>query len=255
MSYIITESDLEKIVSKGRPKTEKKLFFRVGLAFLVIILLVASVYIIVNFKSIKSNFDFWYKTEYSSSNDYNVAQENIVLPKQITEQTTVNLPVIENNSISIPILNLKAPIIWNVTNNPESVKANLEKGVIHISNTSLPGEVGNVFITGHSSNYPWAKGDYNNIFALINKLVVGDLIQIKYHNSDFVYKVSVIKTVKPSDTSVLDPTKKSILTLMTCTPVGTSINRLILIAEQVYPDPALNTQGAASSSDKLPYAR
>lgn len=255
MNSIITEEDLEKIVSSGKSRPRKSVFLRSVLIVFAFLLSGVLIYVIINFKSIQSNFQFWYKTEYASESNNQQTQDNIVIPKQVTEETTVNLPVIDNNSISIPVLSLKAPITWDVANTPESVKVNLEKGVIHLANTALPGQIGNVFITGHSSNYPWAKGDYNNIFALINKLVIGDLIQIKYQNIDYVYKVSAVKVVKPTNTSVLNSTDRSILTLMTCTPVGTSINRLILIADQVYPDPKSNVAGTATGSNTLPYAR
>jgi len=34
------------------------------------------------------------------------------------------------------------------------------------------------------------------------------------------------------------PTNKPVLTLITCTPLGTALNRLLVTAEQVSPDPA-----------------
>jgi len=43
------------------------------------------------------------------------------------------------------------------------------------------------------------------------------------------------------------------LTLMTCTPVGTSLRRLIVTAKQYYPDPNKNTTSSASNSEmKMP---
>ena len=44
------------------------------------------------------------------------------------------------------------------------------------------------------------------------------------------------KEVKPSNVSVLDqPLDRRISTLMTCTPIGTTLRRLILSAEEVDP--------------------
>jgi LPXTG-site transpeptidase (sortase) family protein len=59
-----------------------------------------------------------------------------------------------------------------------------------------------------------------------------------YYGGD-LHTYRVIKTfeVKPSDVSVLDqPTNKRIATLMTCTPIGTTLRRLIVQSEEVDPD-------------------
>lgn len=99
--------------------------------------------------------------------------------------------------------------------------------------TARPGEVGNAFIFGHSSNYPWVKSDYNDIFALLDNLELGDEIIIFYNQKKYVYKVVDHATVKPGDVQALesrDQTKKE-LSLMTCWPVGTTLERLIVFAE------------------------
>lgn len=255
MDSIITEGDLEKIISKGKPKAKKSVFLRVILSILSVFGCTLAVYVLINFQSLKTNFGFWYENEYSTNDNPDIAQKEIILPKQVTKETTVNLPEIADNSIFIPVLSLKAPITWNVINNADSVRVSLENGAIHIAETALPGEIGNTFVTGHSSNYPWAKGNFNNIFALINRLVAGDLIQIRYKGIDYIYKVADIKTVKPTDATVLAPTKNSVLTLMTCTPVGTSINRLIVISNQIFPDPSLNIKSDATGTQTLPNVR
>lgn len=254
-SPILTEKDLESIISENKSRPKRSIFLSVFLMVIIFGLFSGIAYLFINFQSLKQNLTYWYESEYSTSTNTAGVNSEIILPKQITSATKVSLPEIKDSSIFIPVINISAPISWNVANNADSVKTNLENGTIHLSGTALPGEIGNVFVTGHSSNYPWAKGSYNNVFALINKLVIGDLIQIKYQNIDYVYKVSLIKTVRPDDISVLKPTKTSQLSLMTCTPVGTSINRLIVIANQIYPDPSLNTQSDASGANSLPNVR
>ena len=101
-------------------------------------------------------------------------------------------------------------------------------GVVHYPDTALPGEVGNVFITGHSSYYWWSKGEYNTVFSILDKLIMGDDIYIHYNNKRYTYRVYDVDIVLPSDTSVLEQGDNSILTLMTCTPVGTNYRRLIV---------------------------
>jgi len=44
------------------------------------------------------------------------------------------------------------------------------------------------------------------------------------------------KEVKPSDVTVLDqPTNKRVSTIMTCTPVGTTLRRLIIKSQEIDP--------------------
>ena len=110
----------------------------------------------------------------------------------------------------------------------------LEAGVVHYPGTALPGQFGNFFVTGHSSYYPWAPGKYKDVFALLEKLNVGDTYYIYFNQKKYTYKIFDKKDVQPTDISVLaQPNNQKIGTLMTCTPVGTDLRRLILVAEQI----------------------
>jgi LPXTG-site transpeptidase (sortase) family protein len=109
----------------------------------------------------------------------------------------------------------------------------LKKGIVRYPGTALPGEVGNTFIFGHSSNYPWIKSDYNDVFALLDTLQNGDEIIVFYNQEKFTYKVTDRAIVKPGEVGVIenrDKTKKE-LSLMTCWPIWTTLERLILFAE------------------------
>lgn len=111
----------------------------------------------------------------------------------------------------------------------------LKKGVVRYPGTARPGEVGNTFIFGHSSNYPWVISEYNEVFALLNTLTTGDDIIVYYDQKKYTYRVTDRATVDPGDTKVLsarDPKKKEI-SLMTCWPVGTTLERYIIFGELV----------------------
>jgi LPXTG-site transpeptidase (sortase) family protein len=93
-------------------------------------------------------------------------------------------------------------------------------------------------LTAHSSWYPNDVLPYglSSAFALLDKLVVGDKIYIFNRGEMYVYKVRDKFTVKPTDVSVLNqPSDKREMTLMTCTPIGTAINRLIVKLDLIYP--------------------
>lgn len=109
----------------------------------------------------------------------------------------------------------------------------LKKWVVRYPGTAEPGQQGNVFIFGHSSNYPWVKSEYNSVFALLDQLQNDDEIIIYYFQKKYVYRVTDRAVVKPGDVKTLearDHTKKE-LSLMTCWPVWTTLERIILFAE------------------------
>lgn len=108
----------------------------------------------------------------------------------------------------------------------------LEKGVVRYPGTALPGQAGNAFIFGHSSNYPWIKGDYNDVFALIDHLEFGDKIIVYYNQKKLVYTIREKKIIKPGDVKALErDSNKSELSLMTCWPIGTTLKRMLVFAE------------------------
>jgi sortase A len=144
------------------------------------------------------------------------------------------------NKIVIPKIDVEAPIIEAATFEEKDILKALESGVAHYPNTALPGEVGNIFLTGHSSNYSWVKGDFNHVFSILNKVTNQDKIYVYYNQYLYVYEVFETVIVGPKDTSVLAQGDDSIISIMTCDPPGTTWKRRIVRARQVEPDPKEN---------------
>ncbi len=134
----------------------------------------------------------------------------------------------------IPSLNINAPIIADVNGSSKTVyfKA-LENGVAHFAGTAKPGENSNIFIFGHSSYYTWTAGNYKEIFKNLPDINIDDEVDIWYQKKEYKYKVTKTKVVEPTDVDVLKPTSSEQLTLMTCVPVGTNKQRLIVIAKPI----------------------
>lgn len=163
------------------------------------------------------------------------------LPQISPEETKTAVPIYtpvaiaedfsSNGTLVIGKINVNVPIIWNVEE--DKILDELNNGVAHYKGTSLPGNGGNIFIVGHSSNYFWIKSDYNNIFALLNKLIKGDRIEIIENSKTYTYEVQDKKIVSPDQVEVLNSTNKEVLSLMTCWPIGTNINRLVVLSELV----------------------
>lgn len=139
----------------------------------------------------------------------------------------------ENNHLYIPSLGIDAPIVYLNSVDEMTLQAELKKGVGHYPDTAMPGEVGNVFLFGHSSYYWWDWSEYSAIFANLESIQLGDRILVYYNEELYVYQVKETKVVDPTNLSVLDQNRNYELTLMTCTPLGTSLNRFIVVAELV----------------------
>ncbi|MCR4306159.1 MAG: class E sortase [Candidatus Daviesbacteria bacterium] len=108
----------------------------------------------------------------------------------------------------------------------------LTRGVAHAKGTAFPNGVGNVFLFSHSSVSFYEANRYNSIFYLLDKLAVGDEIDLYYLNSKFEYSVTEKKVVDAADIKYLASSGSGrTVTLMTCWPPGTSFKRLMVIAK------------------------
>ena len=104
----------------------------------------------------------------------------------------------------------------------------LRRAVGHIFQTALPGQPGNVALTGHRDTF----------FRPLRNIRPGDAITFKTLSGEFQYQVESTSVVPPSDVSVLDPSSGRTLTLITCFPfyfVGAAPNRFVVRARQVGP--------------------
>ena len=110
----------------------------------------------------------------------------------------------------------------------------LSKGLAHLPGTALPGEKGNVFISGHSSLPVLSKGSAA-YFAGLSNVKKGDSIILTTSGSEYRYKVVDIKLVKPEETWVINPPddKGRYVTLMTCVPPGLNTKRLIVLGKMI----------------------
>ena len=81
--------------------------------------------------------------------------------------------------------------------------------------------------------------------VILDKLVVGDTFSLNYEQKKYVYQVTTVKVVEPTDLSVLAQTVEPTMTIITCTPPGTSWKRLIVQAKQISPVPGATTVAVA----------
>ncbi len=140
------------------------------------------------------------------------------------------------NRIIIPKLGKNIPLLEVKNQNikwPKELEnifmKELENWVIRYPGSAKPGKPGNTFIFWHSSNYPWIKWDYNQVFATLNNLKFGDKIIVYYNQKKYIYEITKKRVINPGDVSVLKTKQdKNELSLMTCWPVWTTLNRLVV---------------------------
>lgn len=167
-----------------------------------------------------------------------------------------NATVGPESKIIIPKINVEIPVDYDEpTIDEASIQKALETGVVHYPTTSSPGEIGNGVIFGHSANNILNHGKYKFAFVLLKRLEAGDTFYLQKDGKRYVYKVFDKKIVAPTEVSVLYPTfpdKPATFTLITCDPPGTSLNRLVVTAEQITPDPLTNVASTATRTQKAP---
>lgn len=149
---------------------------------------------------------------------------------------TDNRVVIPKLGKSVPLVSMSTEPLEgeNWTELEKQIQDGLRQGVVHYPGTALPGQYGNFFITGHSSYYPWDPGRFKDVFALLGQLAPGDEFYAFYDQQKYTYKITNKFEVQPGNVSVLEqPKDKKLATMMTCTPVGTTLRRLIIQAEEV----------------------
>lgn len=271
---ILDENDLKKIFKTPKKKSKFTELYEFSTAILKFFVLFLFFFLVVNFPAYYKQIDYLIKTNILK-NGYKNRQVNLTDIAKNTpsndqleaikkEKESANIELnnklnnlIGNNQLVIPKISLKAPIVWN--SNPANILNDLKNGVAHYKGTGLPGQNNsNIFITGHSSNFIWDDGKFKQVFALIDRLENNDRIYLSYDNKPYIFSVEAKKTVSPKEVEVLNPQDHSLVSLMTCYPVGTTLNRMIVQARQVYPleNPSANLEIPSELiSNQLPVIR
>ncbi|MCX6729977.1 MAG: sortase [Candidatus Portnoybacteria bacterium] len=106
---------------------------------------------------------------------------------------------------------------------------------IKYSHIGLPSdsENGTMVIMGHSSAYPWYSGSYGSIFALLNKLNIGDEFTVFSKNKSFIYRVESKEIKAPKDLIFQKDKDNSVLYLVSCWPINTAWKRIVIKTVQV----------------------
>ena len=163
------------------------------------------------------------------------------------DPTVTLTKVSSENKLIIPKLNVDVPINFGI--NIDDVMDAMERGVAHYrinGASAYPGEVGNFVIMGHSAGDIYSSNQYKFIFSGLERLEEGDIMYVHYNSVRYTYKMVGNEIIWPTEVSRLAmDTDKPMMTLVTCWPLGTSRQRLLIHAEQISP----STETAAKQEE------
>jgi sortase A len=100
----------------------------------------------------------------------------------------------------------------------------LKQGVGHHIGSANPGTTGNVVLSAHDDIY-------GELFRDLDRLQPGDEAILYTITQKFVYRVIRIQLVEPTDVSLMSPTGRPTLTLISCYPYMVDTQRIVVTAE------------------------
>jgi sortase A len=122
--------------------------------------------------------------------------------------------------------NIFLPTIWNA---PAPVVQGdgweqLKRGVGQHIGSANPGENGNVVLSAHNDIF-------GELFRDLDKLKPGDEVLLSTASRQYTYRVTGLSIVEPTDVSVMEPTARATVTLISCYPYLVDNQRIVVFAE------------------------
>lgn len=102
----------------------------------------------------------------------------------------------------------------------------LKKGVGQHIGSADPGTNGNLALSAHNDIF-------GELFRDLDKLKPGDEIRVQTSMQEYVYRVTGMRIVSPTEVSVLTPTAKPTITLISCYPYLVDTERIVVFGELV----------------------
>lgn len=200
--------------------------------FKLFVLSFAVIFSVLNGRFVFANLQYWLAGD---------------IPKPLPEKQVGKLPISPNRDtpvlpseaiLKIDRLGIAAPVVFGVEDDLKKIYSSLERGVVHYARTPKPGVDGTSIILGHSSAYPWYRGSYGSVFALLGKLQPGDTIRIQYKDGgtfSFTVKQSLVFSPFTDDERLLqlEQSQTPTIVLVSCWPVGTNYKRIAVQAELI----------------------
>ncbi len=192
--------------------------FKISITFFGVILLVSLIALIL---------PIWPKVNYVLNRpdpnkfEYPISYSNTDI--QLTD-TEVLKPMPTENRLVIPRIQVDSEILESETLDI----LDQQEGVWREPFTATPDNIGNMVIAGHRFQYlpPNTSTFYN-----LDQMQIDDKIMIIWNQKILIYKVHSVYEVTPDRVDIRNNSEfEHELTLYTCTPIYTSLNRLVVKA-------------------------
>lgn len=144
-------------------------------------------------------------------------------PPVFSESVSYEIEAKNWERLVIPSIGIEAPIVLPESITEYSIQKALEKGVVQYPDSNI--------ILGHSSAYPWYKGNYGSVFSLLNKLEKGNEIFIFSNKEKYTYQVLEKQINLPKNLNLEDTKESSIIYLVSCWPISTVWKRITVKAK------------------------
>ncbi|WP_239557703.1 class D sortase [Neobacillus cucumis] len=146
------------------------------------------------------------------------------LPAAVNKKIEQSAPPKTGDTVGLlKISKIKAELAIVEGTNPDDLK----KGVGHYKGSYLPGDKGQIVLSGHR----------DTVFRKLGELKIGDQLIMEMPNGNFTYEITKTKIVKANDLSIITlQHKQEELILTTCYPfhyVGNAPKRYIIYAKPI----------------------
>lgn len=148
--------------------------------------------------------------------------------KQLFPALTNPTNVKPGNWLHIPAIGVEIPLEMSKSLEDGDVLAALKSGAALYPNGILPGQLGNLFISLHSSGTNVLQGRYALAYVRGGELVPGNLAHVDYKHTRYTYMLTDSEVVHPDPNfRVVSDRPVPTLTVMSCTPIWTANKRLL----------------------------
>jgi sortase A len=159
---------------------------------------------------------------------FDPAEEEDVFDSEETAPPAEDTEELPLNCIGIMVIDkidLRLPIVEGLT------RRNLSYALAHLENSAAIGEAGDCCIFGHRNH------TFGKFFNRLDELGEGDAITLE-DAAGVVHNYTVVKKeiLKPTDENLLvSGIEGSVITLITCHPIGVASHRLVIRAQEELP--------------------
>ena len=137
------------------------------------------------------------------------------------------------SQISIPKINVTAPLLFAENSNEQYLQKLLKQGVVAYPGSVLPGKEGISIMLGHSAPSGWPKINYDWVFSDLNELKENDVVLVSFGQQTYSYVVTKKFILNKGQDIPIERVSaaSSVIVLLTCWPPGVDYKRIAVQVE------------------------